>query len=396
MKTIFLPFLHDSHNHISFYSSLSGAADLSGCETLGQAMSVLNGRRKESFIFATGWKDNYYSLTPELLADLPPAAVCNISLHGFCFNAAALNSLERKHPGTGARLRSQKWIDLNLPLVFSLLADYGEVSFIPEYIKGLERKGVWSSEDMSVSSEKACLYISDNYRDRVKIWAGLGVYPELGKARGRVSGIKLFADGALGARSAGLSGKCSAGSRDCVLYSDEEMLINMRRAAGMRKNIAVHAIGDAAVEQVVSCAEKIKSGGTPMSLRLEHVQFINLGQALRAKKLGAVLCMQPNFSPDSVFYSDRLPDHYVKGNNPFRMLIDRAGFICGRDLVFGSDGMPAGACEAIRSSLFPPFESQRLSLEEFKAGYCVKDGSRVFKAEIDEENRSVSVSVPEL
>ena len=55
------------------------------------------------------------------------------------------------------------------------------------------------------------------------------------------------------------------------------------------------------------------------------------------------------------------------------MLIDDAGFVCGEDLIFGSDGMPHGIEFALKQSLFPSLESQRLSLDEFRAGYCQTD-----------------------
>ena len=37
--------------------------------------------------------------------------------------------------------------------------------------------------------------------------------------------------------------------------------------------------------------------------------------------------MQPNFSEDSRQYADRLPAGFPCLNNPFRMLIDEAGFV---------------------------------------------------------------------
>jgi len=117
-------------------------------------------------------------------------------------------------------------------------------------------------------------------------------------------------------------------------------------------------------------------------------------QARRAKKLGLTLCMQPNFSTDSVDYADRLSARYLRANNPFRMLIDRAGFVPGTDLVFGSDGMPHGAQAALGAALFPPVPGQRLSVEEFRAGYCLPD-ERAGRLEItaDEKRRKVSVRV---
>ena len=110
-----------------------------------------------------------------------------------------------------------------------------------------------------------------------------------------------------------------------------------------------------------------------LCVRLEHAQMITLEQALLAKKLGIILSMQPNFSPDSAAYSDRLPPHYINANNPFRMLIDEAGFVPGKDLLFGSDGMPHGAAYAAECAEKPPVPGQRLTMQELIAGYSVSD-----------------------
>ena len=132
------------------------------------------------------------------------------------------------------------------------------------------------------------------------------------------------------------------------------------------------------------------------AMRLEHVQFMNESQARRAKELGLTLCMQPNFSVESRDYADRLPESHLKSLNPFRMLIDRAGFRPGRDLLFGSDGMPHGAQAAWQWGLFPDHEAQRLSSEELMQGYGpVVPGGKTVRLLVDEDRRLVrSARVP--
>ena len=103
---------------------------------------------------------------------------------------------------------------------------------------------------------------------------------------------------------------------------------------------------------------------------MEHAQLISLEQAKRAKDLGLIMSMQPNFNIDSVDYASRLPAGVAERNNPFRMLIDDAGFVPGTDLILGSDGMPHGVEYATEQSFNPAFESQKLSRKEFIAGYC--------------------------
>ncbi len=159
--------------------------------------------------------------------------------------------------------------------------------------------------------------------------------------------------------------------------------------------MAIHAIGDRAIEQAIGVLERLTADGLRFPLaRLEHVQFIDEAQARRAKDLGLVLCMQPNFSSDSRDYADRLAADWLARNNPFRMLIDGAGFVPGQDLIFGSDGMPHGVGPALQWSLFPFHPGQRLSLEELVAGYAPDpSGPGHSLVEVDEAQRQVKLVV---
>ena len=137
---------------------------------------------------------------------------------------------------------------------------------------------------------------------------------------------------------------CSTRTRNCCGP--------LARPTGYGKPVAIHAIGDRAIEQVLGVLERLDRDGLSFPLvRLEHVQFIDQAQARRAKDLGLVLSMQPNFNSDSQDYADRLAPRWLERNNPFRMLIDQAGFEPGQDLIFGSDGMPHG--DRIRPAVEP-------------------------------------------
>jgi predicted amidohydrolase YtcJ len=106
--------------------------------------------------------------------------------------------------------------------------------------------------------------------------------------------------------------------------------------------------------------------------------------------------MQPNFSDDSVCYQDRLPPDNAARNNPFRLLIDTVGYVPGVDLFFGSDGMPHGVHEGLRQALFPDprFPGQRLTPDEFRAGYCLPDEQQgTIEVTTDETARTVTCRV---
>jgi predicted amidohydrolase YtcJ len=177
-------------------------------------------------------------------------------------------------------------------------------------------------------------------------------------------------------------------------YSDKDLFDLIHRFCEIGKPLAVHAIGDRAVRQTIRVVAAVtRTVQNRLPLRMEHCQLIDFESAKRAKDLGIVLSMQPNFSVDSVDYRDRLNDEQCLKNNPLRMLIDRAGFIPGEDLLFGSDGMPHGVEPALQMSLFPPVASQRLTMDEFVAGYCLPDTSKgSIEITIDPEQQTVRIS----
>ena len=388
-----IPLLNDRHTHISFYAALRGAADLSACTTLKAALAVLK-KQKGQLVVARGWKNNYYDLPREELDKLGPVAVCNVSLHSFRLNGAAREKLAARHPEIVAGIDDQAWVERNLDRIFELFTVSGGAGAIPGYMADLAALGIWAAGDMLVSSDAAARLLIGKYPDRVTLWTEPECYGKLGAAaRAAVRGLKLFTDGALGARTAALAGNYKGGGKGVLLHSDAELRELILSAAALTGRVAIHAIGDAALEQAVSALEQA-ARKKKFEARLEHAQLITFNQARRAKNLGVTLCMQPNFSGDSVCYSDRLQARYLRRNNPFRMLIDEAGFVAGKDLVFGSDGMPHGAKAALQSALFPPYPGQRLSLGEFAAGYCLPD----FKAgwldvKIDPGKKTVGVKV---
>lgn len=388
-----LPLLRDSHTHISFYAALGGAVDLSGCSTARQALALLR-RRRAPLVTARGWRNGLYDLPRAELDRLGPAAVCKLSLHGFYFNAPARELLARRYPDIAARIDDQDWVERNLNRVFEVFTAASGAAAIPAYMAALARLGVWAADDM-LAADDASVRALCGYGNRISLWSEPGCYARLGAAaRKAVGGLKIFTDGALGARTAALARGYRGGGRGLLLHSDAGLARLVKSAARLKGRLAVHAIGDAALEQVVRVLVRLRVPWRELAVRVEHAQLITPEQARRAKKLGLTLCMQPNFSTDSSDYADRLDARYLRANNPFRMLIDRAGFVPGGDLVFGSDGMPHGARAALEAALFPPVPGQRLSIEEFRAGYCLPDeSSGRLEITADEKRRRVAVRV---
>ena len=350
---------------------------------------------------ATGWNTGRFHLEKADFDGLPPIVVLHLSIHGLIVNDAGRALLRTHDPTVAAHLDDQDWIERNLRRVLNVFANAGaSAARLRAFFDELAGLGVHHAEEMLlVSEDEIRLFDEAGLADRTRFWAAPETYDTASPAnRERIHGIKLFTDGAIGATTAALHERYrTAEHTGILLYEDAELTSLIARYTGV-KPIAIHAIGDAAIDQVVSAIEAVDRRGIDREyIRMEHAQFISESTARRAKAVGLQLCMQPNFSEDSVSYADRLPAGYPERNNPFRMLIDRVGYVPGEDVYFGSDGMPHGLQEALRQSLFPDgeYEGQVLTIDEFIAGYCLPEAvAGAIDVEIDANRRSVVCQLP--
>jgi len=192
--------------------------------------------------------------------------------------------------------------------------------------------------------------------------ASVGLVTGYGDPWLRFGGIKIFADGSIGARNAAVSEPFVGGGIGELTYRDEEMASMIREAERAGWQTVIHAIGDRAIEQVLDAHETV---GTDPSLRhrIEHFELPRAGQLARTAALGLRLCMQPNFigewsGPDSL-YVDRLGAERDRNSNPLRRIVD-----AGIPLAFGSDGMPVSPLYGLHWAVNGPYPDQRLTVEE--------------------------------
>ncbi len=393
-----IPLLHDHHNHPSQYASFFDSVDLSGIEDKKKALSWIKANCSECELnVVLGWNNSYYDFNKKDLKDLPPVIICNVSFHGFLSNQKAEERVRKRFGSTEIlkRLKDPSWMEKNLPEIMSFLvkvADMDEEK-IESFYDFLSEKGIWKVEDMLLPSEEVFeVFSGTKYMRRTEFWTDLDTYEELSRhTKEQIKGIKVFIDGALGPKTAALEETYLDGGRGVLIYEKEELRKLVKKIE--KEKISIHAIGDRATREIIlTLSELEKEGFSLPDIRLEHIQFVQKKVAKEAKKLGIKLCMQPNFSLDSVHYADRLSEKYLKMNNPFRMLIDDVGFKTGEDLIFGSDGMPHGVETALKTSLFPPSDGQKLSVREFREGYCLQDEKKgAIELKIDESYEEVSV-----
>lgn len=393
-----IPLLHDHHAHFSGRSAYLDCVDLSSIEEKDEAISsIMDHCSKEEMNVVQGWNDSFYSFSDSELKEMPPVFIWNISGHGLIFNEKAeRKAIDKiKDPYMLKKMKDPDWIERNLLKVSKLMMEIEDITEdkISRTNDFLLERGIYSTDDMLLPSEKTLKkFKSLKLAEKTTFWADIDTFDDVSEsAKKEIEGIKFFVDGALGPRTAALNEDYLDGSTGVMIYGKEEFedtLLNLEK-----DKIAVHAIGDRAIELIIDTLSEIEKNGSKMpKTRIEHAQFIDKETAREAKRLDITLSMQPNFSIDSKHYSDRLSEKYLKKNNPFRMLIDEVGFVPGEDLLLGSDGLPYGVEKALETSLFPFYETQKLTLEEFIDGYCVdrKDIGNI-DIIIDEDKREVSI-----
>jgi predicted amidohydrolase YtcJ len=170
------------------------------------------------------------------------------------------------------------------------------------------RHGVTEIHDMDVAPEWLDVFrelaesghlpvrIQSFVRGQHREWAREGLLPAGGELH-RLAGVKLFADGALGSRGAFLRTPYSddPSNYGIELLSVPELIDRMTEIvdAGW-PCIAVHAIGDAAVRNVLDAYSAIRAlpGGSDMILRIEHSQHVAPEDVQRFAELKVLACVQ--------------------------------------------------------------------------------------------------------
>jgi len=209
----------------------------------------------------------------------------------------------------------------------------------------------------------------------------------LGDDRLRISAVKLFADGSLGGRTALMVDPYEGEPENrgiCVTDRDEIRRVTLKaNRAGL--SMAIHAIGDQAVDNVLAAFEasldELGCSGAagmqpPIQNRIEHLQVFHPRDLERIRRVKPIASMQPihlcaDMGPADRFWGERARYAYA-----CRTLAE-AGCL----LAFGSDapvepinpflGLYAATTRrnlegAPESGWYP---GQRLSLQESLEGY---------------------------
>ena len=220
-------------------------------------------------------------------------------------------------------------------------------------VTSVQDMGVYTAQGVEATVEVIRVYQILQKQGKLKIristhiplpeWrrdASAGVMAAMGNEMIRVGALKSFADGSLGSTTAWFFEPYTDAPDTSGIASDEllhpdEMYEHMREADAAGLQIAVHAIGDRANNNILNFFERLEKENPSWDrrLRIEHAQHLRPTDIPRFAQLHVIASVQPYHAIDDGRWADqRIGPERVKTTYAFRSLLDAKVV-----LAFGSD-----------------------------------------------------------
>lgn len=323
---VLLPGLIDAHGHVMGYGAALGQLDLTGTKSLAELQQRLRdyAAANPTLPWITGrgwnqelWADKRFPTSADLdkVVKDRPVWLERVDGHASVGNSAALAAAgvtaATKAP-SGGKIRdglfvdaATKLIEPHVPAPTPAMQD----AALMRAQEALLSRGLTAVADMGTSvSEWQAMTRAQRYgalKLRIFSYASQGVLLDslkpgaAGSAEramlGEVTGVKLYADGALGSRGAWLKLPYSdaPGTRGLPLLTPAQLRVQAAAVLKLNKQVAVHAIGDAANDMVLSAFAAVGCGAGDKRCRVEHAQIIDVPDLKRFAAGKVVPSMQP-------------------------------------------------------------------------------------------------------
>ncbi|MEE4338104.1 amidohydrolase [Erythrobacter sp.] len=371
---VMLPGMIDAHVHVMDIGFAALTLDLSDTNSLEEALEKVRRFAEENpgrpWILGRGWNQEKWGLgrfptAAELDSIVPdrPVWLERADNHANWANSLAMEragiTADTPDPEGGRIIRDESgapsgvFVDNAIPLVGAVVPpprpEDRDNAFAQaqQVLLGL---GVTAVADMGTSVVDWMTYrrAGDTGGLRIRIMAyargveameligGPGPTPWLYDDKLKLLGVKLYLDGALGSRGANLKEPYAdePDTHGLPLLTPSQLRNLMSRAAMDGFQSAVHAIGDAANEDVLFAIEELsESYKGDRRWRIEHAQIVDPVDLERFGRHGAIASMQPlHQTSDMMMAEARLGEERLEGAYAWRSILEAGG-----RLAFGSD-----------------------------------------------------------
>ncbi len=344
---VILPGLTDAHIHLQEYALSLRVVDCEAGtkeEILHRVAERIHQTRRGEWVRGHGWNQNTWGGAWPAAADLDevasenPAYLTVKSLHAAWVNSTALKlaginattldpvngRIQRDASGAPTGIlfeEAMKLVEAVIPepVPEALAKDFRQM------IPGLWRMGLTGVHDFDKRTcFQALQFLHEHGELRFRVVksiplellpqaAALGLRSGFGDDFLRIGSIKFFADGALGPHTGAMFEPYvdEPQNRGILILDNEQLFEYGHLAAESGLSLAVHAIGDRAVHEVLEGFARLRvyerERGLPaLRHRIEHVQTIHPGDAGRLAELDVIASMQPIHAPSDMLMAERL------------------------------------------------------------------------------------------
>jgi len=221
----------------------------------------------------------------------------------------------------------------------------------------------------------------------------LGLITGFGNDMLKIGFIKILADGSLGACTAALKAPYSnrPETRGIMLYNQKTLNMLVLKAHKAYLQLAVHAIGDRAIENVLKAFKNALQNFPRENHRhrIEHCSVLNPKLIKQMEHLHLIASVQPHFIISDFWVTKRIGDARARWTYPFKTLVHE-----GLIVVSGSDcpvepiNPLLGIWAAMARKSFP---EESLALDEALRTYTLNAAYASF-----DENRKGSIEIGKL
>jgi len=319
-----IPGLIDSHIHMESLGLSLNSIDLRNVSSIEELREVLKEEagRSSGWIFGRGWDQERFKEgrfpTRHDIDDVlggRPAILVRVCGHMALLSTAAARNLRveelagerviRDSSGEFTGLVVEEGVDVAMRQFWSMVSDEEFRKYLVSASEHAVRYGITTlglaGASLRTLNTLVALSSGKELKSKVRAYLNLETFMKLSElgvrapisfGKVRVVGVKLFADGSLGARTAYLSDPYEdlPETRGVKLLDSSRMAEVVTLAEGLGYQVAVHAIGDAALDVVLEGYR-----GARGRHRIEHLSVVRDDQLSRLQEVGVVGVVQPHF-----------------------------------------------------------------------------------------------------